>query len=108
MDGENEIVRIFPDIVDRNNLCRVGISKAINLPTRAALFIVAVRVCRWLLAQEQELPVAPPPRLVLGRARALNEAEEARLAGDRFTEIERMWLFGEIVSCGDVTFHRNA
>ena len=41
-------------------------------------------------------------------SRALNEAEKARLAGDRYTEIERMWLFGEIVSCGDVTFHRNA
>ncbi len=43
VDGENEIVRVSQDIVDRNNLCRVGISKVINFPTRAALFIVAVR-----------------------------------------------------------------
>lgn len=41
-------------------------------------------------------------------SRALDEAEKARLAGDRFTEIERMYIFGEIVSCGRVTFHRNA
>ena len=41
-------------------------------------------------------------------SRALDEAEKARLAGDRYTEIERMYIFGEIVSCGNVTFHRNA
>ncbi len=40
--------------------------------------------------------------------RALDEAEEARRAGDRYTEIERMWVFGEIVSRTDVDFHRSA
>ncbi len=41
-------------------------------------------------------------------SRALDEAEEACRAGDRYTEIESMWVFGEIVSRTDVDFHRSA
>ena len=51
----------------------------------------------------QEL-LAPLGTIEDWASRALDEAEKARLTGDSQTELERTYIFAEILMSGEITF----